>query len=126
VGALRLRWLWIGASALIVAATVYLSLEPATAAGIDDGRDKVEHLLAYACLTLWFTGFVGRGQYLRVAIALAALGAVLELLQGSMHLGRSAEWLDFAANCSGVLLGWLGARALSGGWAHRLEARAVP
>ena len=110
------------ASVLALAATVYLSLAPASPSGIDDGRDKVEHLVAYASLTIWFTGFVARERYLAVALGLLALGGVLELLQAAMQLGRSAEWLDFAANGTGVALGLLCARTFTGGWARRLAA----
>jgi VanZ family protein len=112
-------------SVLALVATVYLSLEPASQSGIDDGRDKVEHLTTYAALTLWFTGFVPRERSLPIALGLAALGGVLELLQAAMQLGRSAEWLDFAANCTGVGLGWLVARTLSGGWACRVTAGTI-
>jgi len=108
-------------SVLALVSTVYMSLEPGTPSGIDDGRDKIEHLVTYASLTLWFTGFVARERYVAVALGLAALGGVLELLQAAMQLGRTAEWLDFAANSTGVALGLLIAYTATGGWARKLE-----
>ena len=44
------------------------------------------------------------------------------MLQASMELGRSAEWLDFAANTAGVAIGWFAAAMLGDRWVQRLEA----
>ena len=120
---LRHRWFWFGANAAILAAITYLSLEPGGPGGPNDGRDKVEHLVAYACLMMWFAGFVRPRHYVFVALSLVALGGTLEILQYATHLGRAAEWLDFTANVLGVGAGWFGAAVLSGGWALRLMGR---
>lgn len=118
---LRKRWPWIAANLAVLATIVWLSLEPATSGGIDDGRDKPQHLVTYACLMIWFCGFVRPRRYVAVAAALVAMGGVLELLQYATHWGRSAEWLDFTANMLGVGAGWFATAVLSGGWALRLR-----
>lgn len=118
----RRHALWWIASVVFVGATIYLSLEPGGTTPTPSGFDKVQHCLAYAALMTWFTGFVPRKRHWQLAIALIAMGGLLELLQAAMQLGRSAEWLDFAANGLGVGLGWLFATWLGGSWVRRLEA----
>ena len=40
-----------------------------------------------------------------------AFGGVIEVLQTAMHLGRSAEWLDFLADFTGVAVAFVSAPA---------------
>lgn len=120
---LKQRWLWFAANLAVLAAITYLSLEPGGPGGPNDGRDKVEHLVTYASLMMWFSGFVRPRLYPVVAAALVALGGTMEVLQYLTHWGRSAEWLDFASNAIGVSAGWFGAAVLTGGWALRLMGR---
>ena len=97
---LILGWLW-------VAAVFYLSLmphppEPASFAG----ADKVEHVLAYAMLMLWFCqGYVGLGTRIRLLLSLVAMGVGIEFLQ-RMSGYRQFEYADMLADLTGVLLGW--------------------
>ena len=119
---LRHRALWWATSFVLVLATVYLSLEPGGSLPTPGGFDKVEHFMTYAGLMLWFSGLARRRHHWLVAAALVALGGCLELLQASMELGRSAEWLDFAANTAGVAIGWFAAAMLGDRWVQRLEA----
>ena len=67
--------------------------------------DKVEHLGAYAGLALWFGGLIAPRRYLRLGLALLALGGGIEIAQGLMGMGREADWLDFYADTLGVALG---------------------
>ena len=70
------------------------------------GGDKVAHIRAYGSLSLWFGMILsGRGWQLGVALALAALGVVLEFLQGLTGY-RSFEIADMVANTIGAMLGW--------------------
>lgn len=105
---LRWRVLWLVIAWLLVALVVYLSLTPKMPKamhGLGD-LDKIGHLLAYFSLMCWF-GFVFiRRAHLWIAGMLVALGLTLEVTQ--LLIGyRAFEWLDVAANSSGVLLGML-------------------
>jgi len=71
--------------------------------------DKLQHAFAYALL-MFLTGYSWNKvwpAWLRVwqwaAISSLALGCFLEVLQGMMKLGRSAELNDVFANTCGVL-----------------------
>jgi hypothetical protein len=87
-------------------------------------NDKLLHFAIYGLLAGWFAGIYRRSRYPRIAIALLALGAVIELLQlaGGARMG---EWLDFAANAAGIATG-LGLALIGlAGWCGWLE-RLVP
>lgn len=123
----RLRWrvLWLALGWAIAAAIVWLSLTPSPPSLDFALSDKIGHLAAYAVLMFWFCQlYASRRARAGFALAFAALGIALELLQGaSGH--RSFELLDMVANALGLLTGW-GAAALAGsGWLARLEARLV-
>ena len=119
---LRHRRLWVAMSVALVAVVVYGSLTPSLVLPVPGNFDKVEHFSAYCALALWFTGLFQRARYWRVAVALLALGLSMEILQGVMHMGRSAEVLDMVANTVGVVAGLAMALVLTGGWAGRVEA----
>ncbi len=73
--------------------------------------DKIAHFGAYALFTLLLSfelvpRFGGRGLLYAVLLA-AAFGALMELLQGAMGVGREADYVDMVANLLGALLGGL-------------------
>jgi len=120
---LRFARLWLIGSALLVLGVLSGSLVPGYY--VEDamvGNDKVTHALAYAGLTLWFTGIFPRRRYGWIVLALFLLGATIEILQGSMSYGRQGDGADLLANSSGVFVGLLLALAWYGGWALRFEA----
>jgi VanZ family protein len=121
---LRHPRLWLAMSVALVAAIVYSSLAPDFELPVPtpDGFDKVEHFTAYCGLALWFTGLYPRARYWQVVTGLLALGLAVEIAQGTMQLGRSADVLDMLANAVGVLVGLLLALSLTGGWAQRVES----
>jgi VanZ family protein len=119
---LRRRRLWIATSLVLLAAVLFASLQPGFGPTVPANFDKAEHLVAYTLLAVWFTGLVARGRYWVVACALLALGLLIEVLQGLMNLGRSAEVPDMLANALGVVVGITIALLSTGGWAPRLEA----
>ena len=123
---LRHRRHWIAISVALVGAIVYSSLTPDLVLPTPDGFDKVEHFTAYCGLAVWFTGLYPRARYWQVVSGLLALGLGVEVAQGVMQLGRSAEPLDMAANAAGVGVGLLLALALTGGWARRVESWLSP
>jgi VanZ family protein len=121
---LRLAYVpaWIAASLLLVAGVLFASLVPLSLPAAPSHFDKLEHAVAYLCLTLWFTGLVPRSRYGRVALALALFGLVIELLQEFMPFGRQGDPLDMAANLVGIGVGVAIATWTTGGWAPRIEA----
>ena len=89
----------------MIAGVVVLSLIPVEV-DLGSGRDKLAHFLAYGSLSLWFgMVFEGRGGQLGIAVAFAAMGAVLEFLQGLTGY-RSMEVADMIANALGAALGF--------------------
>lgn len=116
---MSLRRLSGAAFAAALLAVAVLSLLPSSRLPTVSVSDKIEHLAAYAVLALigslrWNTarGLLGLG------LALVALGGLLELAQGLVP-GRFTDAADFAANCTGVLLGLL--PALLWRWTFRLR-----
>jgi VanZ family protein len=86
--------------------------------------DKWEHFTAYGLMMGWW------GQLLeapaarwRACLACAALGGVLELLQGLGGV-RQMELADALANAVGAGLGWYLTRGAGGRLLARLEAQA--
>jgi hypothetical protein len=67
---------------------------------------ELARLLAYGLMMGWF-GQLAKDRRLRAGIALAvvALGGILELLRGVLALGRGMEVGDFAAILLGVWMG---------------------
>ncbi len=75
--------------------------------------DKWTHLVMYGSLTsvMWWeyrrchTSLNGVKLVLLAFLAPIAMSGVIELLQAYCTTTRAGEWLDFAANSTGVLLG---------------------
>jgi VanZ family protein len=102
-----LHRVWLGFGWLWIVLVCYLSLMPHPPEPVSfKGVDKLEHLLAYVGLMLWFCQvYVTRAARIRVLVGLVALGVSIEILQG---LGgyRYFEYADMLANTGGVLIGW--------------------
>lgn len=92
----------------MVAVVVWLSLSPSPPKGPDfPDSDKLMHGLTYLVLTVWFGQlYRSNGGRFGWALSLAAMGAVLEVLQGLGGV-REASWADGTANAAGVACGWL-------------------
>jgi VanZ family protein len=120
------RTLWLAMSAVFVAAIAYGSLAPDVPLPVPGSFDKLEHFTAYCGLAVWFTGLYPRGRYWQVVAALLALGAGLEIAQGVMKLGRTADAFDMLANAAGVGVGLALALTLTGNWARGVEAWLKP
>lgn len=65
--------------------------------------DKVQHVLAFAVLSLLAAGYFGLGRARLIFLCLAGLGGLIEALQSIPALQRDAEWLDWAVDCGAVL-----------------------
>jgi glycopeptide antibiotics resistance protein len=59
---------------------------------------------------------VRRSRFLLMGVLLIAFGGALEIAQGAMHLGRTADWFDFLANTLGVVAGLVVAALGLGNW----------
>jgi VanZ family protein len=64
--------------------------------------DKLEHASAFFGMTCWFGGLVRRKRYLLVVFWMLLFGASIEVVQGLMRVGRTADVWDFAADSVGV------------------------
>lgn len=121
---LRYVRLWLAGGVMLALAVLSGSLVPGDY--VEDAmvwNDKVTHALTYAVLTLWFAGIFPRRRYGWVVLGVFLLGATIEVLQGSMSLGRQGDYADLLANSSGIVVGLLLALAGCGVWALRVEAR---
>ena len=106
--ALRNAWLavgWIGVAIVIV---LSLIPSPPTFTAFPQ-EDKLQHVLAYGALMLWFAQIRQPGAARAIsALALLALGIGLEFVQGWLGT-RTFSVADMAADAVGVALGWAGA-----------------
>lgn len=110
-------------SALVVAAILWLTLAreplPRNSLPLIPGFDKLGHAcmfggLYFAAAFDWRLHLLRRGKgksrrgrafgAVLLAGSCIAFGGLIELLQEWMGQGRSADWLDFAADAAGVLL----------------------
>jgi len=114
---LRFAWLWWALGWLLVAATINESLQrDVWKVAKVMPSDKVMHFSGYCLLAVWFAGVAHRSRYLVVGVLLIALGGMLEIAQGMMSQGRTADGWDFLANSLGIATG-LGVAALGlGNW----------
>ncbi|MEJ0040548.1 MAG: hypothetical protein WDO68_31755 [Gammaproteobacteria bacterium] len=114
---LRLWWLWWLMGWALLAATINESLQRQVWKVAEIlPNDKAMHFSGYCILALWFAGVARRNRYLVVGSLLIAFGGALEIAQGLMHEGRTADWFDFLANSLGITTG-LGVAALGlGNW----------
>jgi hypothetical protein len=118
---LRYPRLWLAAGWVLIALAVVGSLLPAQNLPDVSASDKVQHMTAYALLSLWFSGIYPRSRYGAIAIGLFALGIGIEWAQGAMQYGRQTDPYDVLANVTGVAAGLIAAWLGLGGWAVRVE-----
>lgn len=115
-----LRAFWV-MGLLLVAIVVVVCLLPARNLPGTGINDKLEHGLAFMVMALWFAGLTTRRDYLYLLLALMALGGAIEIAQGLMGLGRTADPLDLLADSVGTLAGLALALTPLGQWVGVLE-----
>jgi VanZ family protein len=103
---LRLAWWavgWFG-----VGLVIYLSLMHGPPELRVPEGDKIQHMAAYAVLTLWFAQLSANPRHrLATAMALIGLGVALEFVQRTTDY-REFSYGDMLADALGVMLGgWL-------------------
>lgn len=120
---LRYRRFWFGAGVTIALVITIVCLMPGNKLPDVNVSDKTEHVAAFAMLAFWFGSILVRRDLFWLALALLALGGLIEIAQGAMGLGRQADIHDFFADGVGVAIGLLLALTPLGRWARWLERR---
>ncbi len=104
-----IRTYWHVCTVCMLTAITLLSLQPLSQLPLVPGGDKTHHLIAYALLV--FPAAFRRPRHWRLICLLFILyGGMIELLQP--YVNRYGEWLDFAANTTGIVCGLLLAELL--------------
>ena len=127
---LRLRKLWTGLSVVLLVVSLWFALKPITPdeenwldwLSFLTTSDKVLHAEAFFGLGLWFGALAGPSHWRRVALLLLLYGALIEVSQGAMALGRIADFSDLAADAGGLVLGLLAARWFGRDWLLWVDA----
>lgn len=126
---LRLQKLWTGLSVLLLVGSLWFALKPITPdeeSWLDwlsflAASDKVAHTVAFFGLGLWFGALAGPSHWRGIGLLLLLYGALIELLQGAMALGRTEDLWDLAADAGGLVLGLLAARGFGRSWLLRFD-----
>ena len=104
---LRLAPLWWALGWAFVALVTYLSLTPSPPPPQELLGFDIAHAAAYAWLMFWFAHLLPtRAARLRCALALCALGILLEFLQGASGY-RVLSYADMRDDAIGVAIGAL-------------------
>ncbi|HET9864935.1 MAG TPA: VanZ family protein [Steroidobacteraceae bacterium] len=106
----RVEW---AIGALLVVGAVVACLMPTDRLPVAfELNDKLSHLAGYGVLAVYFAGLMPPRRWWKIFVLLLLLGAVIEVAQHYMQLGRQGDPRDVIANSLGVLLGllagWLG------------------
>lgn len=83
--------------------------------------DKWLHGITFALLAVWFAGQYRRQAYWRIAVGLVAFGMFIEVCQRLVGY-RTADWVDVAADCGGIVTGLIVGASGIGGWALQVES----
>ena len=118
---LRYRGLWVLLGAVMLAIVFYLCLKAPDGGAETLLPDKFSHALAFFGLTAWFAALVERRGYAVIAGLMLAVGIAIEIAQGAMALGRSAELADVYADALGILLGLAISLPIRDSWFERIE-----
>ncbi len=119
---LRYRRFWMLCGVGIMLVVTVLCLLPSSKLPDVNVSDKIEHIVTFVLLTFWFGSIVVRRDYFWLALALLAFGALIEVAQGLMGVGRQADLLDLRADAIGIALGLILAATPIGRWAIWLES----
>ena len=107
-----LRMEWTVGVVLLLAATVVCLVPGHELPSSFELNDKICHLVGHAALAAYFTGLVPRKRWWKILLLLLIFGAVIEVAQYYMHVGREGDPRDVFANglgaCLGLLVGFLG------------------
>ena len=118
---LRLRRFWFSIGVAIAVVVAVLCLAPGRSIPDVNVSDKIKHFAAFAMLAFWFGSILVRRDLLWLALALLTFGALIEVAQELMRLGRNGEVRDLIADALGMLLGLAVALTPLGQWARWFE-----
>ena len=93
---------WIVFTLFTLAVITALSLWPLEKLPPVPGTDKTHHLISYAIL-MFPTALRKPNKWILFCLLFIAYSGVIELLQP--YVNRYGEWLDLAANVTGVVFG---------------------
>jgi VanZ family protein len=119
---LRFARFWLVFGWISVIAAFYYSLAPVYDLKLPDWNDKTEHCVGYFLLTFWFCGIYPRRSYWKVGLAMLGMGALVEILQGLMRMGRHADVMDLVADAVGIAPALLLSLTPLGRWPRWIEA----
>ena len=103
---MQLRGVGRAATVAYMALILCLALAPAPDGPQIPHLDKLIHMVLWGAMAgLFLVGWPGRARWALIVCALH--GAATEVMQGTLVLGRSAEWLDWVADVigAGVVVG---------------------
>lgn len=95
---------WIAFTLFTLAVITTLSLWPPEDLPSLPGSDKIHHIIAYAAL-MFPTALRKPNNWELIGLFFIAYGGAIELLQP--YVNRYGEWMDMAANTTGVVCGLL-------------------
>jgi len=98
------RAYWVAITVFTLAAITTLSLYPLEHLPVVPGSDKTHHLIAYGAL-MFPTALRKPKYWLLMGVFFAFWGGAIELIQP--YVNRYGEWLDVAANITGLGCGLL-------------------
>ena len=120
---LRFAPLWWTCACALTLYVIYGCLIPPDQVPNFHTNDKVEHAGAYFAMAFWFGGLLDRRYFPAMIIGLMALGALIEVAQGLMGLGRDADVWDFVADSLGVFAAVIPAYLGVDSWLVYVERR---
>jgi len=100
---------WIACTIALLLVISCLSLFPLPELPDMPGNDKTGHLIAYATLMLP-TALRRPKHWILIGLCFIAFSGLIELIQPFAN--RYGEWLDLAANSTGILLGAIIGRSI--------------
>ena len=87
---------------IAVAFTLVMASLPAPPQLPGEPSDKIQHILAFAVLTVLAVLAYPRAPRWRIAAGLALFGALIEAVQAIPVLHRSSDWRDWVADAAAV------------------------
>ncbi|HIJ95690.1 MAG TPA: hypothetical protein HPP94_08130 [Desulfuromonadales bacterium] len=96
--------IWLLLCVVVTMAILWLSLMPGASAPSGLGWDKLNHAAAIAAVTFlaYFARYPAPRAGLDAFLYGVSLGALIEILQGTLTTTRSAEWGDLLADLIGA------------------------
>jgi len=120
---LRHSRLWLVMGRIAIAVVIVLSLAPMPRTGLEiEHGDKLGHFMGYLGLTFWYAQLCAtRSELAWRALGLAAIGAIMEVLQSLTGWRTGNDPYDALANVAGALTGFVLGVTPAQHWLARAE-----